>query len=51
LAIASLPQTATEELVNTDINNEEVDSGTESVDEENNDEGTETVTNVEDLFN
>ena len=51
LAIASLPQTATEELVNTDINSEEVDSGTESVDEENNDEGTETVTNVEDLFN
>jgi len=51
LAIASLPQTATEELVNTDINDEEVDSGIETVDNENNDEGTETVTNVEDLFN
>ena len=51
LAIASLPQTATEELVNTDINDEEVDSGIETVDNENNDESTETVTNVEDLFN
>ena len=52
LAIASLPQTATEELVNSDINDEEVDSGIETDDNENNnDDGTETVTNVEDLFN
>ena len=52
LAIASLPQTATEELVNNDINDEEVDSGIETDDNENNnDDGTETVTNVEDLFN
>ena len=52
LAIASLPQTATEELVNNDINDEEVDSGIETDDNENNnDDGAETVTNVEDLFN
>ena len=52
MAIASLPQSNTNELINDDINNDDtnIENQTDNNDN-NNDNESETVTNVEDLFN
>ena len=52
MAIASLPQSNTNELINDDVNNDDIniENQTDNNDNNNDNEG-ETVTNVEDLFN
>ena len=53
MAIASLPQSNTNELINDDVNNDDtnIENQTDNNDNNNNDNESETVTNVEDLFN
>ena len=53
MAIASLPQSNTNELINDDVNNDDtnIENQTENNENDNNDNDSETVTNVEDLFN
>ena len=48
MAIASLPQTNTDDLINDDVNNDDTPNEDQT---DNNDNESETVTNVEDLFN
>jgi len=52
MAIASLPQSNTDDLINDDVNNDDtnIENQTDNNDN-NNDNESETVTNVEDLFN
>ena len=53
MAIASLPQSNTDDLINDDVNNNDdtnIENQTDNNDNNNDNEG-ETVTNVEDLFN
>ena len=53
MAIASLPQSNNEDLINDDVNNDDtnIENQTENNENNNNDNESETVTNVEDLFN
>jgi len=53
IAIASLPQSNNEDLINDDVNNDDtnIENQTENNENNNNDNESETVTNVEDLFN
>ena len=50
MAIASLPQSNTDELINDEVNNDDINNENQTDNNENNNES-ETVTNVEDLFN
>ncbi|WP_440643606.1 LysM peptidoglycan-binding domain-containing protein [Candidatus Pelagibacter sp. HIMB123] len=53
MAIASLPQSNNEDLINNDVSNDDtnIENQTENNENDNNDNESETVTNVEDLFN
>ena len=53
MAIASLPQSNNEDLINDDVSNDDtnLENQTENNENNNNDNESETVTNVEDLFN
>jgi len=53
MAIASLPQSNNEDLINDNVNNDDtnIENQTENNENNNNDNESETVTNVEDLFN
>ena len=52
MAIASLPQSNTNELINDDVNNDDINIENQTDNNDNNnDNESETVTNVEDLFN
>ena len=50
MAIASLPQSNTDDLINSDVNNDDTNLENQT-DNNDNDNESETVTNVEDLFN
>ena len=50
MAIASLPQSNTDELINDEVNNDDINNENQTDNNENDNES-ETVTNVEDLFN
>ena len=51
ITIASLPQNSTENTINNDINVDDVSNENQTENNNNSNDGTETVTNVEDLFN
>ena len=53
MAIASLPQSNTDDLINDDVNNDDtnIENQTDNNENNNDDNESETVTNVEDLFN
>ena len=53
MAIASLPQSNNEDLINNDVSNDDtnIENQTENNENNDNDNESETVTNVEDLFN
>ena len=51
ITIASLPQNSTENTINNDINVDDVNNENQTENNNNSNDGTETVTNVEDLFN
>ena len=51
ITIASLPQNSTENTINNEINVDDVNNENQTENNNNSNDGTETVTNVEDLFN